>query len=567
MKKSLFKILCIVVVFAVIFVTAAGCGGKKEKTKSEEAEKQETSTETSTSDDKSIKASLEAGSNELEWKSMTDPIKFTAFVDFNPNPWDGWGTDPVTQEISKRTGVSVDIKVATTTEHEELNAMIASGDLPDFIILNGDGPLRSTLWKQGFVQPLNKLMDKYAPKMWNIMPKDMDKIWKESDGNLYYLAGYYSDFDRIMALKGIQQTVSGVTINMPMYEKLGKPLFKTLDDYKKVLKMAKEQLKDVPYIVYDQRADSPADDQRNMAQLINRIYGGGNTKTITDDGTVHLNLRDETYLKAIKYINGLYREGLFNPENFTTLKQEQYNALIQNQKVFSAWGQPFDVYKFDMTEKGPYKPVVPPQETGIDLKWRAAATQIGGWPLAAISSKCKDPERAILYFEFLLSDEGQMLTYHGIEGIHYTMVDGMPKNQPEKDKMWGEKFSDVQSKLGIINYQVAWFPTNWSDMLYYYWLNDSKPTYKVDTEINNVYARNERMNELIKVESDSDEKVIETKVYELWKTMLPKMYLAETEEKCVEAYNELIAKAEKLGLKDLEKAYTDSYRKWVEILK
>lgn len=563
MKRSLLRVLCLMLAAAMMLTFVMGCGAQKEAAKPADSAVEQSSAPA----DSKAEEAAPVDPNAMEWTAKKDPVKFTAFLDSNPNPWDGWGTDPVTQEITKRTGVTVDITIATTTEHEEINAMLASGELPDFIITQ-NGALRSTLWKQGFAQPLNKLMDQYAPNMKNIIPKDMDKIYKESDGNLYFIPDYYSDVDRVMQLKGIQQTISGFTINMPMYEKIGKPPIATLEDYRNVLKIAKEQLgKDAPLLAYDMTAEYPEDDQKNMAQLINRIYGGGATKTIAEDGTVHLNFRDETYVKALKYINSLYRDGLLSPEIFTTQKQEQKDSILQNQKVFSAWGQPFYVYKYDMTENGPYKPIDPPKEAGIDPKWRAASATIGGGMITSITTACKNPERAILYLEFLLSDEGQMLTYHGIEGKDYTMVDGMPKNSAEKDKMWGEKFTDVQSKMGIINYRVTWFATNWADMLYYYWLNDSKPTYKVDTEVNNKYARNERMNELLIVESDSNEKVIETKVFELWKKTLPKFYLAKSEADLTAAYDEFIKNAEKLGLKDLEAAYTAVNKKWSEVLK
>lgn len=580
MNKTNIRMLCLLLLLMMVMSSTVGCGT------SPQASPQASSSAESTEAPASVSAEPEASPAETvaatesampeesepatstEWMANTKSVTLKAFVDYNPNPWGGWGSDPVSTEITRRTGVTIKVTIATTTEHEELNAMLASGDLPDFVVLNGDGPLRATLWKQGFVQPLNKLMEKYAPNMKMIIPLDMDKIWKESDGNQYFIPGYYSDVARILELKGIQQTVSGLTMNQPMYAKIGSPSFKTLEEYQSMLIGAKSTLGiDAPFLVFDAAAEAPQDDQRNMAQLINRIYGGGATKSISADGSVHLNFRDESYKKAILYIDGLYRAGLVNKEIFTSQKQEQADALFQNQKVFSSWGQPFNAYKHDMTEAGPYKAVEPPKNTGSELHWRAASTGIGGWPLASISSTSSNSERAILYYEFLLSDEGQMLTYHGIEGVDYKIVDGMPKNEPAKEKMWGEAFTDVQSKLGIINYQISWFPTNYADMLCYFWLNQSKPAYLVDTAINNPYARNERMNELIMVESDSKEKVIETKVFDLWKTMLPKMYLAETEGQCIDAYNELITKAEKLGLIDLEAAYTANYKHWMEVLK
>lgn len=499
------------------------------------------------------------------WTADTSPITLDAWVNFNPNPWDGWGTDPVSQEITERTGVTLNIELASAPDNAEIMGMLAANELPDFVIAGG-GSLRPTLWQQEFVHSLYELMDEYAPTMRAIIPEDMDIIWQEENGEWYFIPGYYSDVDRVLDLPGIQATISGLTVHLPTYEAMGRPPMTTLEEYRDVLLQVKDEYPDMPFYVYDDFADAPSDDQRNMAQMINRIFGGGNLKRIRDDGSVYLNFQDEEYLNALRYISSLHQDGLLNPEIFTTQTQELNAEIFQNERAFSVWGQPFNIYKFDMTDEGPYGAVEPPKEPGIPLYWRAAATQIGGWPLAAISTNTEHPDRAIRYFEFLLSDEGQLLTYHGIEGVHYTWEDGMPKNMPEKAELWKKNFSEVQSTMGIINYRVTWFPTNWADMLYYYWLNEENPKYLEDSIINNQYARNERIHELIRVPSDSDEAAIERKIIELWTATLPDLYLAESEGDLVAAHEEFVNQAERLGLAQLEQRYSREYARWAELL-
>ena len=562
MGKTLKRIFCLAIVAVMLLIAAAGCSSKKEENQPVQSSTGQASAEASAS---GTSAAEPADPNMLEWQAETSPVTFTAYMDFNPNAFNGWGKDPVTQEIVKRTGVSIDVTTATTNDSQQLNAMIASGDLPDFVIFDANTAVRTTLWKQGYLQPLNKLIDQYAPKMRTIIPKDMDKIYTEDDGNMYILVGGYSDVDRLANTKGAHQSVGGFAMHMPMYKELGEPACGTLDEYKAVLKTAKEKFPDVKFLSYDGSCEVPQDGIRNMAQLINRIYGGTDYRAIAADGTVHFNFRDETYQKALKYINSLYREKLFSPENFTTTKIEQFQQLAKSNQIFTYWGQCFNIAKIDLSNEGAYKPFEPPQIPGIPLKIKSNLTGIGGWPSVGISVNCKDPKRALLYMEFLMSDEGQFLTYHGIEGVHYTMEDGMPKNTPEKDEAWKD-FSKMQQDLGILNYQVAWLSSTWIDNNYYYWLDKGKDAYGLLTSIYSKYAVNERMNDLIKVSSDSPEKVIEQKVLDLWKTMLPKIYLAETEAKCDEAYKEFISKAEKLGLADLEKAYTNNYLSWKQKL-
>ena len=170
-----------------------------------------------------------------------------------------------------------------------------------------------------------------------------------------------------------------------------------------------------------------------------------------------------------------------------------------------------------------------------------------------------------MYLEFLISDEGQFLTYHGIEGEHYNMVDGLPKKTPKIVEAW-KNVPKMAEELGIFNGNFVWFPTNWIDQLYYFWGLKDVPAYGFISRNYSQHAENERMNEITHVPSDSEEKVIETKVFELWKTSLPLMYLANSEEECIAAYETFIQKAERLGLAKLEAGYTEDYRHWQKVL-
>ena len=501
----------------------------------------------------------------LEWRLITEPITMTIFIDGLGGDWAGWGSDPITEEITKITGVTIDVKHASTSSHEELNSMLASGTLPDFIKI-WEPNLRTTLWKQEFLLPLNELMDKYAPNMWSIIPTDMDTIYTESDGNLYFFASGYCDIPRIEALPYKSQTTSGTTVNVPAFEELGSPQWETLDDYKDVLLRVKNEMGDrFPYLVFEVTGGSPQDGQRNMAQLFNRIYGGDAVKAIGSDGKVRLNFQDDEYRKAILYLNDLYRNGLINKEMFTLTTGEQRDPIFRNQQCFSFWGQPFNSFRFDTSAEGPYQGIEPPKEPGITPIWMSNLTGIGS-PDTAITSNCKDPERAILYLQYLMSDEGQILTYHGREGIDFVFEEGMPRNLPEKQAMWTQNFSEVQSKMGIINYSVTWISTVWTDQLYYYWMHSDQPAYKISALINNKYARNERINMLLLVESDKDEKVIETQIFDLWVRLLPQMYCADTEAASMAALDELISGAKSLGLDDLEAEYSRIYTIWKDVV-
>lgn len=496
---------------------------------------------------------------ELEWMTDTSPITLSVFLDAPQGPFTGWGNDPVTQEITKRTGVTIEIEGASNTEHTQLNAMLASGDLPDFI--GRIAPeMRDILWTQEFLEPLNKLSDQYAPRFMEILPADMSKIWGESDGNFYMVPWYYSDVPRIADTKGALLTVGQMAMSNVMYDEMGQPAYETLGDFKNLLLQVKAKYPDLPYYTY---TVLDPDGHTSMGQTMNRIYGGQPVKNITPEGTVHMNFRDDAYRKGVQTINDWYRSGLFNRENFTITTSEQFDELATNHLIFAYFGQAFGIYRFDSTEtKGKYSAAKIPQEPGYEFRNKNVTTGIGGGGLG-ITTSATDKRRALYYLQFLVSDEGQYLTYHGIEGEHYTFNEGMPWRTPMVQEI-AKDFRRLQEELGIINYNVAWIPSMWIDQQYYYWVNRSLYEYRTDAKWNVPYARNERMNDLIRVPGDSEEKVIETQVMELWKNSLPSMYLAETAAESMQAYDEFIQKAEKLGLAQLEAAYTENHKVWAE---
>jgi putative aldouronate transport system substrate-binding protein len=64
---------------------------------------------------------------------------------------------------------------------------------------------------------------------------------------------------------------------------------------------------------------------------------------------------------------------------------------------------------------------------------------------------------------------------------------------------------------------------------------------------------------MIRFETDSNESIIESKLLELIKNENINIYMAESEEACEAAYNDLIAKAESIGLIDLEAYGNNEY--------
>ncbi|MDR1061658.1 MAG: hypothetical protein LBL83_10735, partial [Clostridiales bacterium] len=180
------------------------------------------------------------------------PVTLTAFID-SPNALEGWqwGDDAVSREITRRTGVTLDITNASTADHQELSTALAAGDaIADFIIAHPYGPMPHMLISQGFAAPLNKLADEFCPEFWDALPTDEDTILNWDDGNLYYVVDEFGDAERIGEIKEPHGSLVVFMANLEMWEELGKPEMATLEQVREALARAKGQL-GTAFPIYD----------------------------------------------------------------------------------------------------------------------------------------------------------------------------------------------------------------------------------------------------------------------------------------------------------------------------
>jgi putative aldouronate transport system substrate-binding protein len=79
----------------------------------------------------------------------------------------------------------------------------------------------------------------------------------------------------------------------------------------------------------------------------------------------------------------------------------------------------------------------------------------GGWGIG-ITTACKDPERAFEFLDWMCSEEAQILTHWGIEGVNYTVVNGKRIVSDEEYNL-SINDPDYGKKTGI-GYWTAPFP-------------------------------------------------------------------------------------------------------------
>lgn len=156
--------------------------------------------------------------------------------------------------------------------------------------------------------------------------------------------------------------------------------------------------------------------------------------TLLKDGTVEYAMEKDEYKDALTFIHKLYAEGLLDRQTFTQ-DENQYKASLDSEEnlvALHAGGVKFaDMAKFTAQQEGRWQDwaILEPVEgpDGVRLASRQMSNYFG-MGVGIVSSSCKYPEIAVALFDFLASEEGNMVQRYGPEGFGWDWVeDGDPE--------------------------------------------------------------------------------------------------------------------------------------------
>jgi putative aldouronate transport system substrate-binding protein len=138
---------------------------------------------------------------------------------------------------------------------------------------------------------------------------------------------------------------------------------------------------------------------------------------------------DPEYINWLKLFRRLAEEGYLSNDIFVD-QRTQTSEKVEEGRYFCMLYQRTDIADQEkiLYSKDPERIYIavdgPKNSRGDDPV--LPVNGIVGWTLTFVSKNCKDPERAIKFIDYLMSEEGQKLTFLGIEGETYEMVNGLP---------------------------------------------------------------------------------------------------------------------------------------------
>ena len=415
MKKSIIVILGVVLAIGMLL---GGCQTDAKDTTPDtqattaNAENEETTVaETAESEDSGEIVEIEFMRLDPTW----DPIK--------------WGDDPVTKQMMEKTGVKLICSAPSGDWEQIANVMLVSEDYPEMLNFPGGAGTNAIFNKYvaaGALYSIDELSETYNyPEILDgtTIPLASQSVHRSEDGKLYGVPEWFSE-------DGFGSVGQEIQVRNDIYQELGEPEIATMDDFYNALvavrdaNMTYNGVDIWPLAIHWQ-------DDAMMGNVAN-IYGTNIQRFIyynTENQGVEFFLRAPELTKAIEFLNKCYNEGLVDPECFTFDSTQMSEAYAQGKYAYTmSWLWNLWTADSVLSQDDPnmyYKAIELPQGTpGVQQYFGYVHT--AGDLGVSVTKSCKNPEAAIRFINYCLSDEGEILDFYGAEGVTMEFVDGEP---------------------------------------------------------------------------------------------------------------------------------------------
>ena len=428
------KVFSLLLAVVIIVSMAAGCGSKVQNNTAASNE----TTQLTTTNAETTQQTTTSAETTVEAKNMpggviddTSPITFDWYVDDTITV--KWGQDTTSQYITKKTGVSINFIIYGGAEKK--NLMIASGDLPDFYSCGFWEPDIKKLIEGDMVLSINELAEKYDSGILDVIPNSVQQWFSKKYGKFYQLPNCNYPPEKLTPTSGAVSWQS-LMVRKDMYEAIGKPDMTTPEGFLNALKAAKEKYPTVdnqpliPIQLYQFTETGNVSFEDLLAFLAIPFE--------TPDGqfmpAVARMMQPEsvTWLKTFRKATEL---GLIPKEVFIA-NSDQVQANIKQGRCFSlvyARNTVAQTLSGDLYQKDPnsvYMSIDTPSNSKKDPP-QLRTNGINGWMSTLITKKNKNPERAIKFLHYWLTEEGQKDFFLGDPEVTRETVDGKERLRPE----------------------------------------------------------------------------------------------------------------------------------------
>lgn len=477
----------------------------------------------------------------------SEPKTLTLFVDWTWMEYDTFEGGKCQEYLREMTGITVEMQKAS--DSEQLNLMIAGGDLPDMIACSSTSKV-TRLSDSDLCYPLQELIDQYVPQ-WEIseVEKNVNAYFSD-DGNFYMLKNEYNTAEEIKAASNLGINFGQFLVRQDLYEELGSPEVKTKEDFFALMALVKETYPDMQPLVFNTREYSA------FGSLV-----GYDTTRPTNDGKLVMSISDPTYREMLLTMNELYRAGYITKENFSYTSDEQtFQSLYA--------GDVFMVTHFAGNDEQAMTAKLQASVPGASMEQLPLLDNfkytmpVSGWAACFITRNCSDPETAIKLLYWSKQQENATALIYGYPGIdwEYDEIGNITMLEPYN--------TSSANGTATTDYREMAFPLSASNYITIYNGYYAAASEKTRAIFDDAVSRTTFSNaiDLAYPKADTDLYYVSSDISDLVSEYFAKLCTAESEEEFDTLWDTMMATAEDCGLAELNEYLSTTYAEVCELL-
>ena len=485
--------------------------------------------------------------------------KLTMFsdVDFWTFPEWNFSAGSISEGISEKTGVYLDVTIPPQDASTKLSQMILQNNLPDLIV-SADKNAIAQLIQSGQVWSLQELLETYCPDShlltkfpqdikdelireygdWYAYPSYMNsegarEIWKEK-------TSYYGDLYT-------HSHNNGIIWNKELLEEAGltvndvQTASQSLAAFEKVKNLKSEDGKSVIPLLLD--------GNNYIYFSLPCLIGSFGAEVVDDDGNYIEQWLQPECKDAFSFLNTAFRNGYAFSENLT-MDNLQLRDLMKSGRVFCFVGNTANS-AFDPQKWVSAGPIL--SDSGSRPIMDIILSAPLGWTQTFVSKNCKHPELAARFLDYMTSDEGLLYTTFGVEGEDYYFDEEGYIHMTEHGEEHSEDSTDF---LGIFwnfgnsawSHSLSPVPEKGSNEALRNEIQSAFACYPTTYVYDSALLR--LPNDYIT--PDSEEGKINTALDEFRKKQIPKILTASSDSEFEEAYRIFVEHQKELGAAKLD---------------
>lgn len=495
------------------------------------------------------------------WEFDTSDYDLTWFIDASWMVWPTNGADLVSRMIYEKTGCKIRFRVASDESGSELSTLVSSGELPDVVTVKASSIYATQLPAQDYVWSIDRLMELFAPSMiprYHEEQKDVYQ-WFRQDGQLYGIPNLcYTDYyigDSKLSPNG------AILVREDWYrevvENTGEDMT-TKESFLKGVKYITDKYRDAIGVQLD-----PFTSTGNLSAIwLSQYFAVPFEK---EDGSYNYQILDEGYREVISFLNTLSVEGFINEANLTAnTAAVKTNIARGNVFVSMATPQNYNNAFASLHENGiDYIPLVLRNDAGDapvlqDLRGK-------GYMFSLITKDCDRPDKVIKLFDYMTSEEGQLLINFGVEGLTFEW------DENHERVVWTEKYVNDYKNNNLTQYGFGYCNVLLNQSFY----DKVAPVGKECRTESSMYI--EDLKAPLKPysydytpsfllpdttdESYFDYIEMSDRINQLWGRYLPQMISAKSNEEALRIYRETLTALQNNGLDFVLRFMSDGYER------